>query len=84
MGQLANVTDDDISINSCPVLKKQTSGLSWFQRKIIVPESTLKAGSARLEASEVVFGWFDKGVINLHVICIFVIVDAITIDKSAD
>ena len=44
----------------------------------------LKAGGARLEASEVISGWFDQGGVKLLVIGIFVIVDAITIDKLAD
>ena len=44
----------------------------------------LKAGGARLEALEIVSGWFDKGGVKLRVISIFVMVDAITIDKPAN
>ena len=42
----------------------------------------MKAGGARLEALEVVSGLFDG--VKLHVIGIFVMVDAVTIDKLAN
>ena len=41
-------------------------------------------GGAKLETSDVISGWFDEGGVKLRVIGIFVIVDAITIDKPAD
>ena len=41
----------------------------------------LKAGGARLEALEVISRSFDEGGVKLRVISIFVMVDAITIDK---
>ena len=44
----------------------------------------LKAGGARLEAMEVVSGWFDDGGVKLRVIGIFVMVDAVTIDKPVN
>ena len=44
----------------------------------------LKAGGTRLKALEVVSWKFDEGGVNLCVIGIFVIVDAVTIDKLAN
>ena len=44
----------------------------------------MKAGDTRLEAFELVSRWFDEGGVKLHVLSIFVIADAITIDKPVD
>ena len=55
-----------------------------FQENVILPEPMLKAGGRRVEASEVIFGWFDEGGVKLFVVGIFVTVDDITIDKPAD
>ena len=44
----------------------------------------LKAGGARLEALEVVSGWFEESGVKLRVIGIFVIVNAVTINKPTD
>ena len=51
---------------------------------VILPEPTLSNGSARLEVWNAVFRWFDECDVKLCVIGIFVIVDAITVDKLAD
>ena len=58
MEQPATVTVDgngDLD-NFCPVPKKQTSDLSGFEEKVLLPEPVLKAGGARLEVLEVLSG----------------------------
>ena len=79
MGQPATVI---VVVLSCT---KQTNfRFVWVKWKIVLPEPMLKAGSARPEASEVASGWFDEGSVKLCEIAIFVIVDAVTINKPAD
>ena len=63
MGQSATVTDGS-SDNFCPVPKKQPSHFLGSGEGHSL-RTSLKAGSAGLEALDVISGWFDEGGVKL-------------------
>ena len=87
VGQPATVLDGGSGVldNFCPIPQQQTSDLAGFRRRSFSQNQYWKPVVQDSRRQRFfIFWWFDEGTVNFRIISIFVIADAVTVDKPTN